>query len=129
MYLYIFSYQSCVKFFLIPSCLKKNSPRMIYRIFWLTRSSQTPRKEERDVRFLRCWSRYRLYPVSILLFTVRLFRPTAESEQSINYFLRPVAEAPPAPSRKPCRLTSSCVSNEKTVIENRACSRLNALID
>ncbi|KYQ50894.1 hypothetical protein ALC60_10033 [Trachymyrmex zeteki] len=38
-------------------------------------------------------------------------------------------EAPPAPSRKPCRLTSSCVSNEKTVVENRACSRLNALID
>lgn len=26
----------------------------------------------------------RLYPVSILLFTVRLFRPTAESEQSVH---------------------------------------------
>lgn len=50
-----------------------------------------------------------------------------EHSQSINYFLRPVPEVPPAPSREPCRLTSSRVSDEKTeVVENRACSRLNA---
>jgi hypothetical protein len=47
------------------------------------------------------------------------------NSRSINYFLRPVPEAPPAPSRKPCRLTSSRATDEKTVAENRACSRLN----
>lgn len=47
------------------------------------------------------------------------------NSRSINYFLRPFPEAPPAPSRKPCRLRSSRAPDEKTVAENRACSRLN----